>query len=400
MVRCSEKMQTSIKWIIRLSTLSLCFILFGIMYSGVSYAADPSSQAKISGKVTDLEGFPIQDATIKYSLRYQGEETEKSVKTDGTGSYSILESVQDYTEISFIIEAEGYVTDRHRNTYYLSEGEQILVNFELYEPSTIVGSVTDQTGKPIPDALVKVTGALDRPVKTDQQGRYAVTGLDFDYNPNIAIWVDSEDYMLYEQDRLNVQAGKTLIVDVVLTEAAHVRGKVVDEAGNPVSGAKVNAGGSATTTTDAQGNYFIKRVPTGTRTITGEAAGYLKSTQNVALVQGDHNTFNIVLKKDADITPPVTKYRLVPITDTVNGKVYIKGFTFRLQATDEVKGSGVKTTQYRINGGAWNTYEGPVKFYAPDVKVVEYYSTDVAGNQEKYNKMDFVNGTFEGAGSY
>ncbi|MGG4402609.1 carboxypeptidase-like regulatory domain-containing protein [Paenibacillus amylolyticus] len=393
-------MQTSIKWIIRLSTLSLCFILFGIIYSGVSYAADPSTQAKISGKVTDLEGFPIQDATIKYSLRYQGEETENSVKTDGTGSYSILESVQDYTEISFIIEAEGYVTDRHRNTYYLSEGEQILVNFELYEPSTIVGSVTDQTGKPIPDALVKVTGALDRPVKTDQQGRYTVTGLDFDYNPNIAIWVDSADYMLYEQDRLNVQAGKTLIVDVVLTEAAHVRGKVVDEAGNPVSGAKVNAGGSATATTDAQGNYFIKRVPTGTRTITGEAAGYLKSTQNVTLVQGDHNTFNIVLKKDADITPPVTKYRLVPITDTVNGKVYIKGFTFRLQATDEVKGSGVKTTQYRINGGAWNTYEGPVKFYAPDVKVVEYYSTDVAGNQEKYNKMDFVNGTFEGAGSY
>lgn len=393
-------MQTSIKWIIRLSTLSLCFVLFGIMYSGVSYAADPSTQAKISGKVTDLEGFPIQDATIKYSLRYQGEETEKSVKTDSTGSYSILESVQDYTEISFIIEAEGYVTDRHRNTYYLSEGEQILVNFELYEPSTIVGSVTDQTGKPIPDALVKVTGALDRPVKTDQQGRYAVTGLDFDYNPNIAIWVDSADYMLYEQDRLNVQAGKTLIVDVVLTEAAHVRGKVVDEAGNPVSGAKVNAGGSATTTTDAQGNYFIKRVPTGTITITGEAAGYLKSTQNIPLVQGDRNTFNIVLKKDADITPPVTKYRLVPITDTVNGKVYIKGFTFRLQATDEVKGSGVKTTQYRINGGEWKNYEGPVKFYAPDVKVVEYYSTDVAGNQEKYNKMDFVNGTFEGAGSY
>ncbi|WP_405172374.1 carboxypeptidase-like regulatory domain-containing protein [Paenibacillus sp. FSL H8-0280] len=392
-------MQTSIKWIIRLSVLSLCFILFGIMYSGVSYAADPSTQTKISGKVTDLEGFPIQDATIKYSLRYQGEETENSVKTDGTGSYSILESVQDYTEISFIIEAEGYVTDRHRNTYYLSEGEQILVNFELYEPSTIVGSVTDQTGKPIPDALVKVTGALDRPVKTDQQGRYAVTGLDFDYNPNIAIWVDSADYMLYEQDRLNVQAGKTLIVDVVLTEAAHVRGKVVDEAGTPVCGAKVNAGGSATTT-DAQGNYFIKRVPTGTKTITGEAAGYLKSTQNVTLVQGDHNTFNIVLKKDADITPPVTKYRLVPITDTVNGKIYIKGFTFRLQATDEVKGSGVKTTQYRINGGEWKNYEGPVKFYAPDVKVVEYYSTDVAGNQEKYNKMDFVNGTFEGAGSY
>ncbi len=391
-------MHTSIKWMIRLSALSLIFILCGMMYSGVSYAADPSTQARISGKVIDLEGFPIEDATIKYTLRYQGEETEKSVKTDGTGSYSILESVLDYTEISFIIEAEGYVTHRHRNTYYLSEGEQVLVNFELYEPSTIIGTVTDQTGKPVPDALVKVTGALDRPVRTDQQGRYAVTGLDYDYNPNIAIWADSADYMLYEQDRLDVRAGATLVVDVVLTEAAHVRGKVLDEAGNPISGAKVNAGGSATT--DAQGNYFIKRVPTGARTITGEAAGYLKSSQIVTLVQGDHNTFNIVLMKDADITPPVTKYRLVPITDTVNGTTYVKGFTFRLQATDEVKGSGVKTTQYRINGGEWKNYEGPVKFYAPDVKVVEYYSTDVAGNQEKYNKMDFVKGTFEGVGSY
>lgn len=319
------------------------------------------------------------------------------MKTDGNGGYSILESVQDYTEISFIIEAEGYVTDRHRNTYYLSEGKQILVNFELYEPSTIVGSVTDHTGKPVPNALVKVTGALDRPVKTDQQGRYTVTGIDYDYNPNIAIWIDSADYMLYEQDRLNVQAGKTLIVDVVLTEAAHVRGKVVDETGNPVSGAKVNAGVLATT--DAQGNYVIKRVPTGVRTITGKP-GYLKTSLNVTLVQGDRNTVDIVLKKDADITPPVTKYRLVPITDTVNDKTYIKGFTFRLQATDEVKGSGVKTTQYRINGGEWKNYEGPVKFYAPEVKVVEYFSTDVAGNQEKYNKMDFVKGTFEGAGAY
>jgi hypothetical protein len=86
----------------------------------------------------------------------------------------------------------------------------------------------------------------------------------------------------------------------------------------------VYAGGSATT--DAQGNYFIKRVPTGSRTITGEATGYLKSSLSVTLVQGDRNTFNIVLKKHADITPPVTKYRLVPITDTVNGKKYIKGF--------------------------------------------------------------------------
>lgn len=196
-------MQTSIKWIIRLSTLSLCFILFGIMYSGVSYAAESDNAVSVSGKVIDRQGLPVKDATVKYWLDYGNK--EHSVETDESGNYRIIESVENYTVFTFSVEAEGYVPYRHYTSYSLRGGEQIQLDFRIYEPSTIVGTVKDQAGRPVPDARIKVTSVFDRIVKTDQQGRYAVTGIDYAYNPNIAIWVDADGYMLYEQDRLGVR---------------------------------------------------------------------------------------------------------------------------------------------------------------------------------------------------
>ncbi|WP_458126367.1 carboxypeptidase-like regulatory domain-containing protein [Paenibacillus sp. Z3-2] len=400
-------------WIARFIVFFLVSVLFSVMHTGTVSAAKENDTFKLSsrdqsrpsgfvGKVIS-EGMNVKNAKISYELHHYGDGAEQqsgSVVSDENGNYRIdvvLPNSKDYFTMDFTVEAEGYLLYNHRGSESLEADKVRTINFYIYEPSTIVGTVTDKEGKPVADALVSVTALYGKPVKTNQRGIYMVTGIDFEY-PNIAIKVDSADYMIYEQDRLELWAGETIKWDVVLTEAAHVRGKVVDEAGNPVIGAKVNVGGSAIT--DAQGNYFIKRVSTTNRTLSAEATGYIKYNLSVDLVHGDRNSYDIVLISDTDRTPPVTKYRLVPITDTLNGKTYIKGFTFILQASDEVNGSGIKVTEYRINGGKWNNYEGPVKFYAPDVKLVEYFSTDVAGNQEKYNKMDFVKGTFEGAGSY
>lgn len=110
-------MQTSIKWIIRLSTLSLCFILFGIMYSGVSYATESDNAVSVSGKVIDRQGLPVKDATVKYWLDYGNK--EHSVETDESGNYRIIESVENYTVFTFSVEAEGYVPYRHYTSYSL-----------------------------------------------------------------------------------------------------------------------------------------------------------------------------------------------------------------------------------------------------------------------------------------
>jgi hypothetical protein len=73
-----------------------------------------------------------------------------------------------------------------------------------------------------------------------------------------------------------------------------------------------------------------------------------------------------------DDTPPVT---LASISRLRNGAASVT-----LAATDNV--SGVSLTQFRVNGGAWTT--GNFIFFGSNgTYVIEYRSTDVAGNMEK-----------------
>jgi hypothetical protein len=87
-----------------------------------------------------------------------------------------------------------------------------------------------------------------------------------------------------------------------------------------------------------------------------------------------------------DKTAPVTLYHLDPLYDkTAQGKT----------------GSGIKSIQYRFNGGAWIRYTSPLIILAGETHTVEYFSTDNAGNTESpINKMDFDKGIFTGAGKY
>ena len=121
-----------------------------------------------------------------------------------------------------------------------------------------------------------------------------------------------------------------------------------------------------------------------------------RSTDNVGNVEHGKS---IMLKLDK--LAPVTLYHFDPIfARNKAGQQYISGFTATLRATDPEAGSGVKTTLYRINGGAWTLYSGSFTVTAGTTKTVEYYSTDHAGNMEGLNKMDLIKGLFTGAGSF
>ncbi|SFJ21954.1 Type VI protein secretion system component Hcp (secreted cytotoxin) [Paenibacillus sp. UNC496MF] len=94
-----------------------------------------------------------------------------------------------------------------------------------------------------------------------------------------------------------------------------------------------------------------------------------------------------------------TQYHFEPIyAKTAKGDAYIEGFTVSLKAA--AANSLVDRTTYRINGGAWTDYTAPFKIYADDTHTLEYYSTNVDGDVEKANVMDFDAGTFAGNGSF
>jgi len=79
-----------------------------------------------------------------------------------------------------------------------------------------------------------------------------------------------------------------------------------------------------------------------------------------------------------DITPPVTT---ISFEGNLGGDGwYTSDITITLNATDDI--SGVNTTHYRINNGAWITYSGPFMVTDDGAYGIDFYSDDHEGNGE------------------
>lgn len=62
---------------------------------------------------------------------------------------------------------------------------------------------------------------------------------------------------------------------------------------------------------------------------------------------------------------------------------YTSDVSVTLTATDEEGGSGVAKTEYSLDGTNWQEYGGPFSVTTEGVTVLQYFSTDTAGNKEE-----------------
>ena len=81
----------------------------------------------------------------------------------------------------------------------------------------------------------------------------------------------------------------------------------------------------------------------------------------------------------ADTTAPTTT---LTIAAANAAGWYTTRPSFTLAATDGAGGSGVASTEYRIAGGAWTPYTAAVPVPGEGTRLIEYRSTDSAGNVE------------------
>jgi hypothetical protein len=86
-----------------------------------------------------------------------------------------------------------------------------------------------------------------------------------------------------------------------------------------------------------------------------------------------------------DSAPPVTEAVLDGTQGT--GSWYVSDVEVTLDAEDDE--SEVAETLYSIDGGAWTTYDDPFDVTGDGDHLVEFYSTDVAGNVEDEQSVEF-----------
>jgi len=85
-----------------------------------------------------------------------------------------------------------------------------------------------------------------------------------------------------------------------------------------------------------------------------------------------------------DTVAPVTAASL---SGSQESDTYVGAVTVTLTASDD--GSGVAVTKYRVDGGDWQTYPGPIQVSTEGTHIVEFYSADAAGLQESARFVSF-----------
>ncbi|WP_299924526.1 ThuA domain-containing protein [uncultured Nocardioides sp.] len=95
---------------------------------------------------------------------------------------------------------------------------------------------------------------------------------------------------------------------------------------------------------------------------------------------GEDDTCEPGGEEPGDTTSPTTTISVPDATGQAGW--YTTRPSFTLAAADKTDGSGVASTEYRIAGGDWTPYTGAVQVTGEGSRLVEYRSTDEAGNVE------------------
>ena len=103
----------------------------------------------------------------------------------------------------------------------------------------------------------------------------------------------------------------------------------------------------------------------------------------------DTKTVDVTVLSAADQVAPITTHTLTPAAPG-DGGTYVRPVTVTLSATDPAPGSGIDSTEYRLNGGSWQDYVRPIRREQPGVYEIEYRSTDRTGNAEAIKRVTFT----------
>jgi len=297
----------------------------------------------IHGTVTDEEGKPVPDAEVRTAI--QNTWSPMSARTDAEGKYR-LEDVPAGQLAYFTVQAADHMphpdptAPKNASGQSLREGAEMIRDVVLRKGLTASVTVLSERKLALVDAEVQLYLARggNRPfgARTDGTGKARVTGL---IPGTYLVRIRAEGYVQDDMPRWYRQLltkGPEAIPDAwrlsvgesegdaeatyQLTRGATVRGKVLDQGGTPVIGAKIDVTGAQSefpVFTDGDGTFAVEAVAASGRAVaTASIADQPGGASDPFIVPagGEVNDVEIQLGEGATLSGSVRSQSGEPLT--------------------------------------------------------------------------------------
>ena len=275
---------------------------------------------RASGFVTDEQGRPVVGARVR-CFDAHGLET----RTDERGFYELAHLPPPSYSLQLTADHADYATCS--NHVQVGSNRDVRLDIEVEQGVLLNGVVVDAAGEPVEGTIVTAGFSLAasdaRQTVTDASGTFLIEHAS---RYELTVFAQHPDHALtamplWSADDEHVAADRFEDLRLVLSEGAHLAGRVEDEDGRPVADAQVSvqlaSASAATTRTDDSGSFRIDGLAAGDLALSVRALGFLGVHHVEARLGADDHV--IVLERagwirgrvtDASSGRPVERFRV------------------------------------------------------------------------------------------
>lgn len=209
------------------------------------FTAELEAAWSIGGIVADAAGQPIEGVEVDPSIEYKKRPGDgrqfgvgTTIKTDAQGTWRYDSVPSSLSDVHIAFNHPDYQPLRRslpRNGFELAAGAAPTSNVVLKPGLIVTGTVTDEAGEPIADALVRTKFLNElREARTDENGVYRLRNCE----PRMTRIVVSAEGKALELKEIQVLP-EMETVDFTMQPGGTIRVRILDEQGNGIPGARV-----------------------------------------------------------------------------------------------------------------------------------------------------------------